>query len=375
MLREWEKKHPGAHRVDLQRARHRRAVAPDGPHAVRFRRGARDRRGRARRRYRVRRRSRRSSARPTPRRRARPRSPARSRWPCTATIESRDRAGPRRLRRPTNAMTARFVAPAAAAFAAVAGAVVIGRCRTRLPRADRRARPARQLLAARCAKAATSSTSATPRPTSARTTSASCRAIARRSATSPTPGAPMPGRSARRYARCGFPIGDVLASPYLPDDGNRAADVRPRHGDAGGARRARAPTPATATRTCAGCCRRRSAPGTNVVVASHGNPFVAVAGPPYLAEGEAAVIAPRGGRRVSRRRAPAQGDLAGAGRSRRARDRDRAPARSAHRRPVLPEQDLPRLVVGDRRLRVDRLAPARRRAAPPGAPRSPPSSA
>ena len=33
-------------------------------------------------------------------------------------------------------------------------------------------------------------------------------------------------------------------------------------------------------------------PGGNVVIASHGNPFIAVAGAPYLAEGEAAVIRP-----------------------------------------------------------------------------------
>ena len=35
-------------------------------------------------------------------------------------------------------------------------------------------------------------------------------------------------------------------------------------------------------------------PGANVVVASHGNPFYATAGAPYLAEGEAAVIRPLG---------------------------------------------------------------------------------
>ena len=35
-------------------------------------------------------------------------------------------------------------------------------------------------------------------------------------------------------------------------------------------------------------------PGVNVVVASHGNPFYATAGAPYLAEGEAAVIKPLG---------------------------------------------------------------------------------
>jgi len=32
----------------------------------------------------------------------------------------------------------------------------------------------------------------------------------------------------------------------------------------------------------------------NLAIASHGNPFVAIAGPPYLAEGEAAVIQPLG---------------------------------------------------------------------------------
>ena len=34
--------------------------------------------------------------------------------------------------------------------------------------------------------------------------------------------------------------------------------------------------------------------GSNLVVVSHGNPFYSVAGPPYLAEGEAAVIRPLG---------------------------------------------------------------------------------
>ena len=35
-------------------------------------------------------------------------------------------------------------------------------------------------------------------------------------------------------------------------------------------------------------------PGANTVIASHGNPFYAVAGAPYLAEGEAAVVRPLG---------------------------------------------------------------------------------
>jgi hypothetical protein len=34
--------------------------------------------------------------------------------------------------------------------------------------------------------------------------------------------------------------------------------------------------------------------GTNLAIASHGNPYRAVVGGPYLAEGEAAIIAPRG---------------------------------------------------------------------------------
>jgi broad specificity phosphatase PhoE len=34
--------------------------------------------------------------------------------------------------------------------------------------------------------------------------------------------------------------------------------------------------------------------GGNLVVVSHGNPFYSVAGPPYLAEGEAAVVRPLG---------------------------------------------------------------------------------
>lgn len=36
----------------------------------------------------------------------------------------------------------------------------------------------------------------------------------------------------------------------------------------------------------------RPARGVNDVIVSHGNPFVALTGPPYLAEGEAAIVAP-----------------------------------------------------------------------------------
>jgi hypothetical protein len=39
--------------------------------------------------------------------------------------------------------------------------------------------------------------------------------------------------------------------------------------------------------------------GQNLVISSHGNPFHAVAGPPYLAEGEIAVVRPEGDARFS----------------------------------------------------------------------------
>lgn len=94
-----------------------------------------------------------------------------------------------------------------------------------------------------------------------------------------------------------IPIGTVFASPYCrtmetgrlafgtatpslvvrggpasPDHPDRYADLRALLG---------APVPR----------------GTNVAIASHGNPFAAVAGPPYLAEGETAVVEPLGGSR------------------------------------------------------------------------------
>ena len=94
-------------------------------------------------------------------------------------------------------------------------------------------------------------------------------------------------------ARLQIPIGDVLASPFCrtietarlifgratpslavrggpaTNDGDRYADLR---------RLLSTPVPR----------------GVDVAIASHGNPFRAVAGTPYLAEGEAAVIEPRG---------------------------------------------------------------------------------
>jgi Histidine phosphatase superfamily (branch 1) len=92
-------------------------------------------------------------------------------------------------------------------------------------------------------------------------------------------------------AKLQIPIGDVLASPFCrtvetaklifgratistavrggPADPDRYGDLR---------KLLSTPVPR----------------GTNLAIASHGNPFRAVAGTPYLAEGEAAVIEPRG---------------------------------------------------------------------------------
>lgn len=92
-----------------------------------------------------------------------------------------------------------------------------------------------------------------------------------------------------------IPIGDVLASPYCrtletgrlvfgsatatpavrggparPDNAERYADLRRLLGTA-------------------------PPSGTNVAISSHGNPFFGVAGAPYLAEGEIAVVRPLGG--------------------------------------------------------------------------------
>ena len=92
----------------------------------------------------------------------------------------------------------------------------------------------------------------------------------------------------------GIPIGKVRASPYCRTvetaelafgRAEKTAEVR------GGPVRADDATRYAALRKL---LSERPAPGTNDVIVSHGNPFYAVAGPPYLAEGEAAVVLPTG---------------------------------------------------------------------------------
>lgn len=91
-----------------------------------------------------------------------------------------------------------------------------------------------------------------------------------------------------------IPVGDVMASPYCRtvETGmlmfgrvEKSNDVRggPRTADSheryAGLRKLLSTSPPA---------------GTNLAIASHGNPFYAVAGPPNLAEGEAAVVRPLG---------------------------------------------------------------------------------
>jgi hypothetical protein len=92
-------------------------------------------------------------------------------------------------------------------------------------------------------------------------------------------------------AKLNIPIGDVLASPFCRTVEtarlvfgratiSNAVRGGPADPDRYGELRKLLSTPVPR--------------GTNLAIASHGNPFRAVAGTPYLAEGEAAIIEPRG---------------------------------------------------------------------------------
>lgn len=92
----------------------------------------------------------------------------------------------------------------------------------------------------------------------------------------------------------GIPIGKVRASPFCRTvetaelafgRAEKTSEVR------GGPTR---PEDATRYAPLRKLLSQPPARGTNDVIVSHGNPFYAVAGPPYLAEGEAAVVQPTG---------------------------------------------------------------------------------
>lgn len=91
-----------------------------------------------------------------------------------------------------------------------------------------------------------------------------------------------------------IPIAIVYASPYCRtiETGKLVfGNVTPTMDVVGGPARPDNPERYAALR------KLLSAPlaaGSNVAISSHGNPFYSVAGPPYLAEGEMAVVEPKG---------------------------------------------------------------------------------
>jgi hypothetical protein len=99
--------------------------------------------------------------------------------------------------------------------------------------------------------------------------------------------------------RLKIPIGEVLASPFCRTmETARLAfgKARATNDVRGGPLSADDPKRYEPLRLLLGTT---PAAGTNTVLSSHGNPFRAVAGPPYLAEGEIAVVRPEGGEKFS----------------------------------------------------------------------------
>jgi len=94
--------------------------------------------------------------------------------------------------------------------------------------------------------------------------------------------------------RLKIPIGTVLASPFCRTiETARLAfgKAQPMQEARGGPARTDDPKRYDGLRKL---LASQPSPGTNTVISSHGNPFHAVAGPPYLAESEIAVVRPRG---------------------------------------------------------------------------------
>src|SRR5688500_8124582 len=91
--------------------------------------------------------------------------------------------------------------------------------------------------------------------------------------------------------RLKIPIGEVLASPFC-----RTMDTaRLAFGKATATNEVRGgPVEASRYEPLKKLLSSPVPRGTNRVISSHGNPFYALAGPPYLAEGEMAVVKPEG---------------------------------------------------------------------------------
>jgi len=95
-------------------------------------------------------------------------------------------------------------------------------------------------------------------------------------------------------AKLKIPIGEVFASPFCRTV--ETAKLVFGHATVSNAVRGGPPAPDNPDRY-ADLKKLLSTPvprGANLAIASHGNPFRSVAGTPYLAEGEAAVVEPRG---------------------------------------------------------------------------------
>ena len=94
--------------------------------------------------------------------------------------------------------------------------------------------------------------------------------------------------------RLKIPVGRVFASPFC----RTMETARLAFGKAQPMQEARGgPSRTDDAKRYEGLRKLLSTPvpkGENVVISSHGNPFHAVAGPPYLAEGEIAVVRPQG---------------------------------------------------------------------------------
>ena len=93
--------------------------------------------------------------------------------------------------------------------------------------------------------------------------------------------------------RLQIPIGEVLASPFC----RTMETARLAFGRAKATSEVRGGPASDETGRYAALKKLLSTAipkGQNLVISSHGNPFRAVAGPPYLAEGEIAVVRPEG---------------------------------------------------------------------------------
>lgn len=114
-------------------------------------------------------------------------------------------------------------------------------------------------------------------------------------------------RIGRAIKRLAIPIDDVMASPFCRTMetarlifGRATATAAVR----GGPARAESPERYAELRKLLSTSRPV---GANLAIVSHGNPFANVVGPPYLAEGEAAVIRPGSGGFIVVARIPKDG--------------------------------------------------------------------